>query len=95
VVSCFDGLIQEANPENLIESAFENFKGYGPASTHLAEVPIEIATLKFADGKKLCFKFETGSASMAPMHAVMYWERKHRFLEKLMTSSELEQFKLR
>ena len=95
IASCFEGSIIEANPENLIRSEFENFKGFGPNAARQGEIPIELALLNFSDGGTLRFQFETGSASMVPIYAAMYWERKHRFLDKLITSEELKQYKHR
>jgi hypothetical protein len=44
-------------------------------------------------GAALQLEYETGKASMAPIYAAMYWERKHRFLDKLITTSERERYK--
>jgi hypothetical protein len=97
IVSHFQSTLQSLDPSQGIRAEFGNFKGYsGGDNSRLGAVPREAATITAASsGAELHFEYETGKASMAPIYAAMYWIRKHRFFDKLITSSERESYKAR
>lgn len=79
VTSKFQGVASSLDPRFGIESEFGNFKGI--KRSEVSEAPaIEVATVKLSSGEaQVCFEFETGKASMAPIYACMFWSRVSRF----------------
>jgi len=88
IVGRFRGAVQSLDLSHGIRAEFGNFKGYAHGdNTRLGAVPREVATITGSDsGATLRFEYETGKPSMAPIYAAFYWERKHRFLDKLITT---------
>jgi hypothetical protein len=88
------------DPSRGIVDDFGDFKGnhaewneeeLGWKITRIAER--ETATIKQLDSDvMLQFEFKTGDESMPPIWAGRYWNIKHPFLDKLMTSMERKQF---
>ena len=77
VVSGRGGQVEELLAEGLVGAQFGNFKGVGHAG--VGTYSSETATLKSAaTGKELKIEFETSHASMAPIYACKFWERRSR-----------------
>ena len=99
IISRFQGTLQfiEASPG--IVDEFPNFKGYEfPDSDDdwgkPGVVRRDVATIRAANSDaSVRFHYETWEAAMAPMCAVRYWQIKHPFLDKLMTSAERHSYK--
>jgi hypothetical protein len=96
IVSQFEGGLQILDPTNGVDADFGNFKGYGSEPFSVATIPREVMTLK-AKGTvaSLRLEFPTWEESTLPIWAARYWNIKHPFLDKLMTTPELEEFKKR
>jgi hypothetical protein len=96
IVSQFQGAIQSLDPSQGISAQFGSFIGSRDGHPRLGSVCRGGATITAASsGAVLRLEYETGVAAMAPLYAAMYWEQKHRFLDKLITSSEREAYKAR
>jgi hypothetical protein len=99
IVSQFRGVLRSIDPSHGIRVDWGNFKGYGPdkgvdSLPDVGVVPIEVATITAAESEEfLQFEFLTWEASMLPIYAARYWQVKHPFIDKLMTSAELEYYK--
>jgi hypothetical protein len=99
IVSHFEGVRKSLDPCDGIQNDFGNFKGYAPdyhetRKLQLGVVPREVATIRAKNSSTtLRFEFETGEPSMLPIYAARYWNQKHPFLDKLMTTAEHENFK--
>ena len=99
IVSQFRGVLRSIDPSHGVRYDFGNFKGYGPnkedgSLPDVFVVPMEVATITAAEsGEFLQFEFQTWDASMLPIAATRYWDVKHAFIDKLMTSAELEDYK--
>jgi hypothetical protein len=102
IVSQFGGELKWIDPTGGIVADFPNFKGYGadmdlndPDDPKLTPhvVEREIATIKEAKSDAtLQFEFETWEEALLPIYAERYWNGKHRFLDKLMTTTERDRF---
>jgi len=100
IVSQFRGALQSLDPSRGISNDFGNFKGYGlGAASHRhrpGTITHEVATITAVDSQAVVrFEFETWEASFLPIYAARYWDVKHPFLDKLMTTAEREDYKSR
>jgi hypothetical protein len=99
IVSKFQGTFQSLDPSHGIEDDFGNFKGYAPGEDGgrvPGAVPREVATIKTTDSHAVVrFEFTTWNESMLPIQAARFWQVKHPFLHKLMTSAERENYRAR
>jgi hypothetical protein len=98
ILSQLDGKLQSIDPSQSFSADFGNFKGYGPREDEetipeVGVVPREIATITANSGTVLRFEFATWEESTLPMSATQYWWDKHPFIDKLMTTAELEHYK--
>jgi len=99
IVSQFQGILQSIEPSPGIVADFPNFKGYEfPESDEdwgkPGVVRRDVAMIRAANSDSTVqFQYETWETAMAPMYAVKYWQIKHPFLDKLMTSEELYNYK--
>jgi hypothetical protein len=98
VVSQFEGVIQSLDPSQGLSYDFGNFKGYGPDREDgdlpdVAVVTREVATITAKSGAVVRFEFATWEESTAPIAAARYWDVKHPFIDKLMTTAEREHYK--
>jgi hypothetical protein len=99
IVSQFRGVLRSIDPSRGVQYDFGNFKGYGPdkedgSLPDVFVVPMEVAKITAADsGEFLQFEFQTWEASSLPIAATRYWDVKHSFIDKLMTSAEWENYK--
>jgi hypothetical protein len=98
IISQFRGVLRSIDPSHGVRYDFGNFKGYGPdkdddSLPDVFVMPMEVATITAADGEFLQFEFQTWEASMLPIAATRYWDVKHPFIDKFMTSAELEEYK--
>jgi hypothetical protein len=108
IVSMFGEEMRSLDPSQGVEAVFPNFKGHGPdfpsdPPGHGIELPEhqragiiarDIASIKaLSSGAVIHFEYETCRPSDPPMEAVKYWERRHRILDRLMTTAELQHYK--
>lgn len=95
ILSQFRGAAHSIDPSHGIRDDFGNFKGYGvDKAAGAGAVPRELATITAVDtGDVVRFEFETWQASMLPIYAARYWAVKHPAIEKLMTTSERENYR--
>ena len=76
ILGTYGGQRYEAAPADIIKYRVGNFKGYGHEET-------DIMRLMFPDGSELELEYETGRASMAPIHYCLFWRLKYPVLDKL------------
>ena len=97
IVSQFRGAAYLIDPSHGIRDDFGNFKGYGVDNgAGAGAVPREVATITAADTEDVArFEFETWHASMLPIYAARYWIVKHPVIDKLMTTAERENHRVK
>jgi hypothetical protein len=99
IVSQFRGVLRSIDPSHGVRYDFGNFKGHGSdkedgSLPDIFVVPMDVATITTDDsGEFLQFEFQTWEASSLPIAATRYWNLKHPFIDKLMTSAESENYK--
>lgn len=75
-VGAYGGQQVEVVPTCVHDYHFGNFKGYHGEETN-------VMTLVSAEGREVQLEYETGAASMAPIHYLLFWRTKYRVLDKL------------
>jgi hypothetical protein len=107
IISLFEGALQSLDPSDGVEAVFPNFKGYaldeddcepddGSENRKPAVIPCDIATITSRVSRAVVrFEYRTWQGSTLPMYAAMYWQVKHPFLNKFMTTVELEDYRTR
>lgn len=89
-----EGVDHEMLSRDAMEADFGMFKGSPELMTDpLAPIQSLVATIWNRSGNPVRFRYECGYASMAPIQCHKYWTLKHSLLDKLMTPSELEEYK--
>lgn len=76
IVGSYGGQKYEAAPAEVIEYHVRNFKGYGHQET-------DIMRLALPGDAELQLEYETGKASMAPIHYMLFWRLKFPVLDRL------------
>ena len=76
LLGTYGGQRYDALPAEILQYEFGNFKGYGHEET-------AVMNLKFPGGREVELEYETGRASMAPIHYLRFWELKYPVLDKL------------
>jgi len=80
IVSRYAGVFGEIEAIQIVGKEFGNFKGHVPQHGAGA-LPTEVATVTHAEsGATLQLEFETLYASMAPIYACKFWERRAKRL---------------
>ena len=79
-VSKYAGVLGELEAIQIVGKEFGNFKGHVP-KLGAGALPTQVATVTHAEsGANLQFEFETLYASMAPIYACKFWERRAKRL---------------
>jgi hypothetical protein len=76
ILGSYGGQRYEAAPADLLDQHFGNFKGYGHEETN-------VMRLTFPGDREVQLEYETGKASMAPIHYMQFWKLKYPVLDKL------------
>jgi hypothetical protein len=76
VLGSYSGLSVEVAALDIVKDDFVDPKGHNGSE-------IEVVTCWSANGSKAVLQYETGRASMAPIHYFRYWKLKYPILDKL------------
>lgn len=93
IIGCVQGKVRSLDPSHGILCDFPNFKGYDPSDPTADKQPgvivHDLATITAEDtGTVVVIEYETWDTAGLPQAAARYWETKHPFLHKLITTQE-------